>query len=29
MKTGKIIAQRLKNAELVINIDGGGMATLK
>lgn len=24
MKTGKIIAQRLKNAELVINIDGGG-----
>ena len=24
MKTGRIIAQRLKNAELVINIDGGG-----
>ncbi len=24
MKTGRIIAERLKNAELVINIDGGG-----
>ena len=24
MKTGRIIADRLKNAELVINIDGGG-----
>jgi carboxypeptidase PM20D1 len=24
MKTGRIIAERLKNAELVVNIDGGG-----